>query len=203
VNEPLDARVSRPVDGGASYPVSHRLIRVLWTAVWTLGASWTPPFMHGWRRLLLVWFGATVAPDAHVYGSARIWYPANLSMGKLSALGPGVDCYTMAPIEIGDYAIISQGAHLCAGTHDIDDPAMQLVARPITIGAYAWVAAGAFVGPGACLGEGTVLGARAVAIGKALLPWTVYVGNPAKAIRGRARRGAASPDWDSNDKHFG
>lgn len=186
MSRPLDAEISAPREGGPSFPLSQRLIRAIWNIVWTLGASWTPPFMHGWRRKLLVLFGATIARDAHVYGSAKIWYPANLKMGKLSALGPAADCYTMAPIEIGAYAIISQGAHLCAGSHDIDDPNMQLIARPIKIGDYAWVAAGAFVGPGAILGEGTVLGARGVVSGKSLDPWAVYAGNPARKIRERA-----------------
>lgn len=194
MSQPLDAQISAPREGGPSFPLSQRLTRAVWNVVWAVGASWTPPFMYRWRRQLLVWFGATIAEDARVYGSARIWYPANLKMGKLSALGPAADCYTMAPIEIGAYAIISQGAHLCAGSHDIDDPAMQLIARPIRIGAYAWVAAGAFVGPGTTIGEGAVLGARGVVTGKPLDQWTVYAGNPARKIRDRAHSASPEPE---------
>ena len=68
----------------------------------------------------------------------------------------------MAPITLGEHAIVSQGSHLCSGTHDIDDQHFQLQARPIVIGAHAWVAAEAFVGPGVTIGEAAVLGARAV-----------------------------------------
>jgi putative colanic acid biosynthesis acetyltransferase WcaF len=101
-------------------------------------------------------------------------------------IGPGVTCYSMAPIRICAHAIVSQGAHLCAGTHDIDDPHFQLVARPIKIGPNAWVAAEAFVGPGVIVEEGAVLGARGVAF-KDLSAWSVHAGNPARFIRQRAR----------------
>ncbi|MDF0490942.1 hypothetical protein PX554_22715 [Sphingomonas sp. H39-1-10] len=92
----------------------------------------------------------------------------------------------MAPISIGAYAVISQGAHLCSGTHDVDSPHFQLRARPITIGRRAWIAAEAFVGPGVVVGEGAVLGARGCAM-RSLEPWIIYSGNPATPLR--ARRG--------------
>jgi putative colanic acid biosynthesis acetyltransferase WcaF len=92
----------------------------------------------------------------------------------------------MAKITIGPYSIVSQGVHLCAGTHDINDPSFQLRTKPIEIGARAWIGAEAFVGPGVIVGEGAVLGARAVAFTN-LSPWSVYVGNPAQKIRERPR----------------
>ena len=162
----------------------------MWIVVWTIFASWTPPGLHRWRRLLLLLFGARIAPTAGVYPSARIWYPANLEMGEFSFLGPGVNCYSMDRITIGDYALVSQGAHLCAGSHDIGDPNFQLISRPIFIGSRSWVASEAFVGPGVTIGEGAVLGARAVAF-KTLQPWTVYIGNPAQPLKERVIREGA------------
>lgn len=84
-----------------------------------------------------------------------------------------------------------QLVHLCTGSHDIQDSAFPLVARPIEIKANAWVAAEAFVGPGVEVGEGAVLGARGVAA-KSLLPWTVYVGNPARPVGQRRPEAGAS-----------
>jgi putative colanic acid biosynthesis acetyltransferase WcaF len=92
----------------------------------------------------------------------------------------------MAKISLGAYAIVSQDACLCAGSHDIDDSGFQLVTKPIIIGEHAWVAAGAFVGPGVSIGKGAVLGARAVAF-KDLGEWGVYVGNPILFLRARRR----------------
>lgn len=180
----LNARKTHPIKGGASFSLGHRSLRVIWGVIWLAFASWTPPFLHPWRRFLLRAFGANIADTASVYGSARIWYPPNLEMAEYSCLGRRVNCYSMAKITIGAYAIASQDAHLCAGTHDIDDPDFQLHAERISIGSRAWIAAEAFVGPGVLVGEGAVLGARGVAF-KDLAPWTVYAGNPVREIRKR------------------
>jgi putative colanic acid biosynthesis acetyltransferase WcaF len=183
----LDAKLAEPLQrGGASFSLSSRLYRAAFLVAWALLAAWTPPPMRAWRRLVLRLFGAQLHPTAIVYGSVRVWDPRNLTVGAYSALGPRVNCYCMAPIVIDSYVVVSQGAHLCAGTHDVEDEHFQLVARPISIGERAWIAAEAFVGPGVSVPEGTVLGARAVAFGK-LEPWTIYAGNPAKPIKARKR----------------
>lgn len=111
-------------------------------------------------------------------------------MGRHASMGPGVICYNVAEITIEDFAIVSQRSHLCTGTHDVNDPGFPLKSRPIAIESNAWIAAEAFVGPGVVVGEGAVLGARGVAFGK-LDPWTIYVGNPAKAVKNRNRDAAA------------
>ncbi len=102
----------------------------------------------------------------------------------------------MAPISVGARTIISQRAHLCAGTHDHRDPAFQLYARPIRIDQDAWIAAEAFIGPGVTVGEGAVLGARGCAFAD-LDPWTVYSGNPAVSLGPRVMR-EAEPASASN-----
>ncbi len=173
-----------PRDGGPSFPLSHRLFRAVWNCCWLLLAAWTPPPFAPWRRLLLVLFGARLDRTARVYGSARVWYPPHLRMAAHSVLGPRSDCYCMAPVWIGEYATVSQGARLCTGSHDVDDADFPIVSKPIVVGDNAWVAAEAFVGPGVTVGEGAVLGARGVAFGD-LAPWTIYAGNPARPLRRR------------------
>jgi putative colanic acid biosynthesis acetyltransferase WcaF len=93
----------------------------------------------------------------------------------------------MAPIELGEEALVSQGVHLCSGSHDISDRQFQLFAKPIVLEARVWVAADAFIGPGVHIGNDAVVGARAVVF-KNLEPFGVYVGNPAKFIRSRVYR---------------
>ena len=172
--------------GAASFPWWHRLFRVFWQLTWLLLAAWTPPPFHRWRRLILKAFGAKVERLSDVRGSARVWYPPYLTLGEGALIGPKVICYNMAPIELERFALVSQGAHLCAGNHDIDDPNFTLFSKPILLRAHCWVAADAFVAPGVTIGVGAVLGARGVAFGD-LEPWTVYVGNPASAKRKRKR----------------
>ena len=178
-----------PRFGGPTFALRFRILRLLWSICWILFASWTPSFFNPWRNWFLRRFGARIHPTAIIRSSVRIWWPGNLTMGAHASMGPGVICYNVADIVIEDFAIVSQRAHLCTGTHDVDDDDFPLKSRPITICSNSWVAAEAFVGPGVVVGEGAVLGARAVAAGK-LAPWTIYVGNPAKPVRTRRRSAA-------------
>jgi putative colanic acid biosynthesis acetyltransferase WcaF len=107
-------------------------------------------------------------------------------MSEFACLGPKVTCYNIEKIVIGEHAIVSQGAHLCTGSHDIDSAQFQLIAQPIVVRDFAWIAAEAFVGPGVTVGEGAVLGARGVAF-EDLAPWSVFRGNPATFMRDRLK----------------
>ncbi len=180
----LDAASSSPMEGGPSFSLGNRLWRVVWMASWLLLARFTPPPLHGWRRLVLRLFGASIGRGARVHGSAMIWLPSHLELGDQVLIGPGARLYNQGRITIGDYTVISQRAHLCASTHDIRDPAFQLVCRPIAIGTRCWVAAEAFVGPGVTMGDRAVLSARGALFEQADADG-VYSGNPAKFVKER------------------
>ncbi|WP_372720585.1 putative colanic acid biosynthesis acetyltransferase [Novipirellula sp.] len=180
----LDASAAKPSEGGASYSLGNRLMRVFWKFTWLILASWTPPPLHRYRVAILRMFGADIDWTAHVYSNVKIWLPSNLVMEPHACLGPGVNCYCMARIRLRRGAIISQGTTLCAATHDIRDPDFQLVAKPIQVGEGAWVAAEAFVGPGVSIGDRAVIGARSVLCRDAEEEG-VYVGNPATLIKKR------------------
>lgn len=184
---PLDASQTRPLEGGASFSIGNRLLRVIWSIAWLVLARFTPPPLHGWRRLVLKVFGARVGRGARVHASVRIWLPVNLELGDHCLIGPGVHLYNQGHIAIGARTVVSQGAHLCASSHDIADPDFQLVLRPIRIGDGAWVAAEAFVGPGVTMGDRAVLGARAALFRDAAADG-VYSGNPARLIKQRQLR---------------
>jgi putative colanic acid biosynthesis acetyltransferase WcaF len=186
----LDAREAGP--GGPSFSLRNRLERVLFGLIWTLAAAWTPPPLHRWRVALLRLFGARIGANVRIYGTTRIWHPAHLTIGEGAIVGPRANLYNQGAIAIGAGAVISQGAHLCASSHDVADPHFQLVLRPILVQDRAWVAAEAFVGPGVTVGEGAVLGARAAAF-RDLAPWTIYSGNPAIALKPRVMRQDGPP----------
>lgn len=180
----LDATQNDSFAGAPTFTLRHKIIRATFIIAWLVLARWTPPQMRRWRNVLLRAFGARIHRTANIYSSVRIWFPANLSMDKHSCLGANVNCYSIAEVHIGERAVVSQGAHLCTGSHHVDDPNFQLYAAPIFIGAGAWIAADAFVGPGVDIGKGAVLGARGVTV-KDLEPGVIYAGNPAKRIRAR------------------
>ncbi len=170
-----------------SYGLSNRLRRVAWHLVYLLLFRPTPRPLHAWRAVILRAFGAQLGHRVHVYPRVKIWAPWNLELHDESCLGDEVNCYSMAKITLGRRAIVSQGAHLCTGTHDYADPNFQLYALPIVIGERAWVCTEAFIGPGVTIGDRSVVGARAVVI-KDMPEGMVCAGHPARPIKPRYRQ---------------
>lgn len=163
---------------GPTFSIANRIKRFIWKLTWVIAARWTPPAFHPWRIMLLRLFGAKISWKAYIYSNVDIWAPWNLSIDKYGTLARGVTCYNIAPINIRARAVVSQGVYLCTGTHNYRDKAFPLIAKPINIGARAWICAKAFVGPGVTIGNGAILAASGVAFHD-LDPWTIYIGNPA------------------------
>ena len=139
---------------------------------------------YRWRAFLLRKFGAKIGKNCMIRPTVRVEIPWNVTIGDYVALGDFAIIYSLGPITIGRRVTVSQYAHLCAGTHEYTRPDLPLVRPPITIGDDAWIAADAFVGPNVTVGDGAILGACAVTM-KDLKPWTIYGGNPAKAVKPR------------------
>ncbi|MEM9471091.1 MAG: putative colanic acid biosynthesis acetyltransferase [Pseudomonadota bacterium] len=114
-----------------------------------------------------------------MYPSVRITMPWNVTVGDYSAVGDRATLYALGPITLGSRVTVSQGAHLCAGTHDWRAPDRPLLKPPISIEDDSWICADAFVGPGVKVGSGAIVGARAVAM-KDVRPGAIVVGNPAR-----------------------
>lgn len=144
----------------------------------------SPRPLHAWRSFLLRLFGAKIGSGVHVYPRVTIWAPWNLVIGDETGIADGAILYSQGIITIGKRAVISQGVHLCAGTHDYTKAGFPLVTLPIVVGDHVWVAAEAFVHPGVTIGEGTVVGARSV-VTKDLPSWKVCSGFPALPLKDR------------------
>jgi putative colanic acid biosynthesis acetyltransferase WcaF len=168
------------------YGLREKVNRVLWGFVQATAFRMSFHSWYGWRRRLLVLFGASLEADVRIRRTVRIECPWNLSIGRDSAVGDHTILYCLGPVRIGNRVAISQGAHICAGTHDYRFRSMPLVRASITILDDAWICADAFVGPGVVVHEGTILGARAVAM-RSLEPWSIYLGNPAVLAKQRPR----------------
>lgn len=170
----------------SKYDRSEMLRRVLWLSG-SLLFRFSFRTMFGWRAWLLRRFGAKVGKNVHIYNSATIYMPWNLTIQDDSAIGEHAYIYNLGPIEIGSRATISHKAHLCAGTHDYTLTSLPLIKAGIRIGDSAWICADAFVGPGVEVGEGAVVGARAVVM-KDVASYDVVAGNPAVRIKKREIR---------------
>jgi putative colanic acid biosynthesis acetyltransferase WcaF len=169
----------------------NRLARFAWAIVYLSLFRFSPKPFHSWRSWLLRVCGARIGAKCHIYPRARIWAPWNLTCEDEVGVADGAYLYNQAPISLGHRVVVSQGAQLCTGTHDYEDPGFPLVARPIHVGAHAWIAAEAFVHPGVTIGEGAVIGARSV-VTKDMPAWTVCAGHPCQPLKPREMKGDCS-----------
>lgn len=174
-----------------SFSLRNRIARAAWGVVWVLLFRTSPRPLHAWRRGLLRLFGARIGQQVNIYPQVSIWAPWALHIGSKVAIGNGVTLYNMAPLTIGDNCVISQGAHLCGGTHDINSPHFQLIASPITLGNHVWICAEAFIGNGVSIADGSVIGARSVVAKSVTKPWLVWAGVPARVIGERNQASVA------------
>lgn len=170
---------------GKSFSLKNRVGRVAWSFVEIILFRFSPKTLHNWRAFLLRCFGAKVGKRTQVYPGVKIWAPWNLELAEGSVVSNGVILYSQGKIIIGPGAVISQGAHLCVGTHDYTVPDLPLITKAIHIGAHAWVAAEAFIHPGVTIGTGCVIGARSV-VTKDMPDWMVCSGHPCKPIKARS-----------------
>ncbi len=159
---------------------------MLWGVVQATVFRWSPRPWHGFRARLLRLFGADIPEPSQVvvFPTALITFPWILHLAPRAMLGPHVRVYNLADITLSYGANVSQLCHLCAGTHDYTRWTMPLVAKPIVIGANAWLSAEVFVGPGVTIGELCVVGARSVVV-KDLPPEMVCVGQPCRPVKKR------------------
>lgn len=157
--------------------------RVTWRVV-GLFFSYSPRPFWVWRVLLLRLMGADIGKHVRIHPSAKISIPWNIALGDYSAIGHDVKIYALGKIRIGTRTTVSQGAHLCAGTHNYKDPQMQLIKSPISIGNDVWICADAFVNPGITIGNRAIVGARGV-VTKNIKDNQIVGGNPARTLKHR------------------
>jgi len=169
---------------GPSFTLRNRFARVIWNAVCLLAFRFSPRPLHAWRAWILRCFGARLGRNCHIYPGAKIWAPWNLKCGDEVGVADGVILYNQAPIRLANRVVISQGSHLCTGTHNHESERFELVAQPIVVGERAWICAEVFVHPGVTIGEGAVIGARAV-VTRNMPKWMVCAGHPCEPIKPR------------------
>jgi putative colanic acid biosynthesis acetyltransferase WcaF len=164
-----------------NYPPATQVKRVLWGAAAGLFRL-SPAILPGWRNFLLRILGARIGRGVRIHPSVRIMFPWNLHLGDHVIVGRDANLYALAPITIEASVLVSQGAHLCAGSHDYRQPHFPTAHAPIRIATGTWIAAEAFIGPGVMVGAGAVVAARAVVV-RDVPAASVVAGNPANVVR--------------------
>jgi len=179
----IDVRANRHA---RKYSHGEQLRRITWSlGRWLVRLSPRPCF--AWRRAVLRLFGARIGERVNIYPSAHFYMPWNVEIGDWSALGEDVLVYSLGKVRIGCKVTLSYRAHVCAGTHDLNDPELPLLKPPVSIEDGVWIGTEAFIGPGVTVGRDAVVGARAVVV-KDVAPLDIVGGNPARQIGRRQIR---------------
>lgn len=167
---------------------STNLKRLLWIVVQSTLFRWSPGRFHGWRRMLLRVFGATIENSnrhpPRIWPSVDVYYPWLLEMKEGAMIGPGSRVYNLAQVSLGRGASLSRHIHLCAGSHDLSRWDLPLTTAAIVIEDNAWIATDVFIGPGVTIGAEAVIGARAVVI-RSMPAGMMGWGNPCRAQKPR------------------
>lgn len=162
-------------------------VRALWLVIEAV--TLLNPLLTSYRfkRVLLRAFGANVGRHVVIKPGVHVKYPWHLTIGDNAWIGERAWIDNFVDVEVGANACVSQGAYLCTGNHDWDDPGMGLVVAPISIGRGAWVGAFARIAPGVRVGEEAI-----VTLGSVLTwdaePRGIYRGSPAERIDWREIR---------------
>jgi maltose O-acetyltransferase len=112
----------------------------------------------------------------------------NIEMGE--SVGFNYGCYVngYGGLVIGDGTIFGPHTMIHTANHRMDPdrpiPEQGWEESPVHIGAQCWIGMGVCILPGVSIGEGCVVGAGSV-VTDDLEPYTVAVGNPAKAVKSR------------------
>jgi len=167
------------------WPLWTQVFLICWRFSWMVFCRWTPKFFNPWRILVLKAFGANLSGMPFIHNTARIQIPWNLTMKHRACLGERANAYSLGKIDIQEGSTIAQEAYLCTGTHDFNDPSLQLITKPITVGKNAFIGARAIILPGVCIGEGVIVGSMSV-VPKDVPNHQIVAGNPAKKIGERA-----------------
>jgi putative colanic acid biosynthesis acetyltransferase WcaF len=165
------------------------LVVQLWWLVQATLFRGSPQFAYGFRRWLLRLFGTHIGPGVLVRPSAKITYPWKVVIGPYCWIGDDVVLYSLGEIVIGEHAVVSQGTYVCAADHDHAQADFPIRARPIRIGAQAWLGTGVFVGPGVSVGDATVIGACS-AVFRDMPAATICMGVPCRPFKPRPRAGS-------------
>ncbi len=133
---------------------------------------------------LLRLFGARVGTGLVMKPSVNIKYPWLLKIGNDVWIGENVWIDNLASVELADNVCISQGAMLLTGNHNYKKPTFDLLVGKIVLQEGCWIGAMSVVCPGVTCQSHAILTVGSVATGN-LLPYTIYQGNPAVAVRQR------------------
>jgi maltose O-acetyltransferase len=180
-------RQFRRMVGGELYdPADPELVALRGTArSLTHRFNHTPPDQGGTRSALLRELFSAVGPACTIEPTLHVDYGCNISVGERCYANANNVWLDVAPIRIGDDAMLGPGVQLLTATHPTDRAERTAgleLGLAITLGDAVWLGGAVIVCPGVTIGDGTVVGAGSVVV-QSLPAGVVAVGNPARIVR--------------------
>jgi putative colanic acid biosynthesis acetyltransferase WcaF len=171
----------------ASFDNSHyapgrgRGVRAAWWIVNGLVfLSWLP-WPSRLKAALLRAFGARVGRGVVIKPRVNIKYPWHLRIGDHAWIGEAVWLDSLAGIDIGAHACLSQACLVETGNHDWSRTTFDLRVQPVVIEDGAWAAVATVLLPGSRLASHAVLAGGSVLSGPTE-PFGIYSGQPARRV---------------------
>lgn len=138
------------------------------------------------RRFYRKYFGH-LGKGVYIRQEVRIVNIDKLYVGDHTHIGVANMLQAGGGIELGNHVVLGPGVRIWSMNHKFDDlekPIMEqgYEHKKVVIGDHCWIGAGVFIMPGAVLGEGVIVSAGSVVGGKAVPPYKILAGNPARVI---------------------
>lgn len=115
---------------------------------------------------------------------------SDFTAGPFSYVGPG--CEIGPGVAVGAYTIIGPGVRVIGNDHVFSTPGVPVIFsgrppfKPTSIGSDVWIGAASIIISGVSIGDGAIVAAGSV-VTKAVAPFTVVAGVPARVLRRRFR----------------
>ncbi len=121
-----------------------------------------------------------------ILSSCKFYHANKITIGNNTIISSGTVINGAGQIKIGNNVLIGPGVYIWSQNHNFSDKKKIIkeqgyVFKSVSIGDDVWLGANAIVLPGIEIGTGAVVSAGAV-VTKNLLPYTVYMGYPARKI---------------------
>jgi acetyltransferase-like isoleucine patch superfamily enzyme len=131
-----------------------------------------------------------VGEGLRMYPGTRLFGVENLSVGANCWIGFDNMIQANGGVKIGDNVLLGPGVKIWSVSHVFADPYQPIHEQgyrnaPVVIGSNVWIGANAFIMPGAVIGDGVVISAGSVVGAKAVEPYAIVAGNPARKIGSR------------------
>jgi maltose O-acetyltransferase len=143
-----------------------------------------PPDARGAMAPKLQALFAEVGADVFIEAPFHCAYGFNIRLGDRIYLNAGCAILDTASVRIGSGTLLGPQVQIYCAEHHKDTARRREgleIARPVEIGANAWIGGGAILLAGIRIGAGAIIGAGAV-VTRDVAPGTTIVGNPARAI---------------------